>query len=791
MVYFSVSDVRCVDGKISCTCAEESSSYFAEGASHACLFKGSEASSVATGMEHVAFFTTFSDEECTVPFAASDMAVNGSYPADILPDVAYPLGGCTPSSSSGNFVQVTSNANDGELVFAEYSDAACTAAARTTTKEVRVPAGCKRAHWLRGNVWTRVESFGEDLERMVSCRGVMTVGHYSSSECAPSSFVKADVYTSTKGECSDSSRGPYSTTVSTADGTSNAFEVGLGNTCSDLTTFETFQCTPQGGSSGMYTKALSSSYLRRRGLSPRWVSASLSRSSRAVFSTIAYGRQPASPFTDSDLTYASPILLKVEGADRSPTKGGKPFSMKGEQFGPADSGMLLQLVYGGKNHTVVPRPFPFMASSCLLDSTNPHTSMNCKTATGTGKGHSWKLLLGANSAESAILDANTRYESPVIESFFRPNFTLPEGSTEDPVKLYPTKGEEIIEIRGSNFGPVPLFFYHMFEVKGRSVAAALLGTGLPEELLNFVAKDCRNMPSNPHNVILCIVPSGVGRGVQWTMTIDEQDSVQPSTGYNKPIVHRVYPDNSLDRQQAEAVGNNIVNASTEGNEWVFIEGENFGAHIEYLTKVAYGCSGNPKQHELVPCVDEACTAGHCQLIIPHRKLRCRTIEGVGKNLVWRVTVAGQTTDASAAKAPTAPRLSYASPIIYRMERLSAALGASPTTGGTTKGVSESSKGYQMRIIGSDFGPNGNFALNFWGQRIPIDTVQRLSNPRRDVVTYTVPEGQGRWRPVYVTQKQQLLSNDKCEQGSENVFYSYLPPDTNRLKTGVSRFRIRR
>ena len=123
-----------------------------------------------------------------------------------------------------------------------------------------------------------------------------------------------------------------------------------------------------------------------------------------------------------------------------------------------------------------------------------------------------------------------------------------------------------------------------------------------------------------------------------------------------------------------------------GNQWVIIEGQNFGT-IEQnaIDLVTYGFDGRG----YTPCpmaansINSTC---ECSVIESHTKINCTTVPGTGADLKWTVVISDQKS--------TVPSTAYGPPVITSFTG-NGAINAS-TEGGQT-----------VYIHGYNFGPNSS------------------------------------------------------------------------------------
>jgi hypothetical protein len=144
--------------------------------------------------------------------------------------------------------------------------------------------------------------------------------------------------------------------------------------------------------------------------------------------------------------------------------------------------------------------------------------------------------------------------------------------------------------------------------------------------------------------------------------VDGQESVQPTTAYGPPEIHRIYP--IVDRGTgAKSDGNSTVDVTTGGGDVIHIVGQNFGSSIEYLESITYGCVGSSSAWSFDITKD-------CTLTKAHTEFVCITAPGVGKDLIFTIFVAGQASvvDSGGTLLKKTATLSYQSPNIAYIER---------------------------------------------------------------------------------------------------------------------------
>ena len=472
-----------------------------------------------------------------------------------------------------------------------------------------------------------------------------------------------------------------------------------------------------------------------------------------------------SAWLNSNISYAPPRLGRLEGVDQSPTKGGNTFVVHGENFGPNDSGEYITLEYGNPNPLTKPRPLPFTARDCILVD---DTQLRCKMAPGTGKGHSWLLSMGSQS--TGVLPMMTYYNPPVVKDFLV--YAIGDPAT---VEQFNTSGGQMVEIEGTDFGPKPNETSYLYNL---SVSTEwTLGPAENDRLTKFVPRlgDC--VHSVPHERIRCLVPAGVGRKIKWDISVDGQQSVQPTTAYGKPRIFSVEPNVSVS-EGLRATNNGVGEAHPAGGETVRIRGENFGSKIEYLGGVWYGCNGL-RSYKMTDCKLES----------RHVTITCKTAAGVGSNLQFSIEVGGQMHDFSSAG--TGPLISYKVPRIYHLRRNGDF--DNPNMGGTTYGR------YSFQIEGQYFGTLGgsaspvslqnSYALFDNGEYIMLKPKDVLvSKYGKEVVVIEIPEGQGLRVGLVLKHVPPgaQITGTTCTHESDPLYYAYKNPLISRIKAAPKR-----
>ncbi len=144
----------------------------------------------------------------------------------------------------------------------------------------------------------------------------------------------------------------------------------------------------------------------------------------------------------------------------------------------------------------------FMARSCVVDA--DFVSITCLTAPGTGKGHSWVVIVDGNP--SPVFAANTSYGAPVIATYSGVGTVggsqscFARGSD-----CGNTEGSQAVVITGQNFGSTDM---------GNDLVVRYGPTGS-----ELGAENCSI--TTPHTVIQCNTVPGAGTRLKWSVFIGE------------------------------------------------------------------------------------------------------------------------------------------------------------------------------------------------------------------------------------------------------------------------------
>lgn len=197
-----------------------------------------------------------------------------------------------------------------------------------------------------------------------------------------------------------------------------------------------------------------------------------------------------------------------------------------------------------------------------------------------------------------------------------------------------TQGGVVVAIHGANFG-ASLDYLDAVEYWSTSVL------GEPRV---FRAENCAL--THPHRVLECNLAPGGGANLLWQVTVAGQRSRAPLTRYEAPVVAAIAPAHA---------SVNLQSLNTEGNDPVFLVGQQFGPAMR----------DNVVQARLVsPSLGLEYAATNCSVVSGHERILCFTPPGVGDGYSWQVNVGGQwSAPSSHVTAFEAPRILNVEPAV--------------------------------------------------------------------------------------------------------------------------------
>jgi VCBS repeat-containing protein len=360
--------------------------------------------------------------------------------------------------------------------------------------------------------------------------------------------------------------------------------------------------------------------------------------------TLEFGAQISAKSTDiTSYTPPSITILSLPYGNASLTmlgRGGEILYIKGGNFGPKEFSQNGQVPLAQYSRNGVTYSLP--ATACHVK--DSHDLIECVTAPNVGAGFQWRV--STIGQWSSFSQQTTQY--------YRPEITSISGSG---AVDGATTGCEIVRINGANFGPITIkpsakcldFVTWDSEVNVTYGSSSAIDT--------YFARNC--YVSLLDSEIQCLTSPGTGKDHWMQMSIGAQLSnpFNAKLSYSPPVV-------------IEYAGPGSIDASTEGNESVVIEGRNFGLGT-VGPLVTYGENGTEYE------------ATSCSVTTPHTHITCLNAKGAGRNHKWIVSVDTQLS--------VVPTTWYAVPSITFFA-------GQGSNGGSTDGNEE------IFIIGTNFGP---------------------------------------------------------------------------------------
>jgi hypothetical protein len=340
----------------------------------------------------------------------------------------------------------------------------------------------------------------------------------------------------------------------------------------------------------------------------------------------------------------------------------------------------ITVKYGGAGGTLLT-----FASCSQAAGAASHTSIQCATVPGVGKGHAVSIVVGSVPAPSVWLNVTgLAYKSPVVTSVYVP---ATSGSS---VSALDTGGGQLILIDGSQFGPISF-----------PVSTQLTVTyGKAGDVGRYTAQGCAVSSAPPlKSTITCSTDQGVGAGFSFLVSIGGQTSVvyASNAGYAPPQIFTFS-------------GPGASQADTNGAQSVVIYGRNFGPNNAYtnaLLSATYGVAlkeGGAAFLARTPSVSY--TAAGCAVTVPHTQVTCQTAPGAGATLGWKLVLDSQPS--------STPTTNYNPPVVSAIVYAS---NLQPVTAANVNG------GDVVQLIGQFFGPMPY--RNASGALVSTSLVQRV------------------------------------------------------------------
>ena len=281
----------------------------------------------------------------------------------------------------------------------------------------------------------------------------------------------------------------------------------------------------------------------------------------------------------------------------------------------------------------------FTATGCAVDSAaTANTLIVCKSAAGFGEKLVWNVEVRREStgASEGLADTSltTSYATPTITSI-----ELQGGGAADNLN---TRGDTQLVLTGTNFGSAG-------SLEGYYTADPAAGW--------YHAKNC--MVTVAHTKATCNSVAGIGQDMVWKFEkvdyewLGSTSAASVITSYQAPSITDV----ANCALCSAATGRKEF--TTHGNQDVYITGDNFGPLADSANSqvpadpgaitVSYSNSLGYSYHQQL----------RCEVVTAHTQIKCKTVAGVSKDFVWKVTVAGQ----SSPESSSADMTFYTPPVI--------------------------------------------------------------------------------------------------------------------------------
>ena len=391
-------------------------------------------------------------------------------------------------------------------------------------------------------------------------------------------------------------------------------------------------------------------------------------------------RSQESQASSTTTSYKEPVVLSVggPGSHRARTEGGESVVIDGDQFGPASTTLASDHVTVAYGRAAGANTFAFSGVGCRVSTA--HTQIECTTAPGTGKDHSWKVTIGGQV--SAPYAANTSYAPPIVASYEGLGATDAE-----------TNGNQVVQVLGRNFG------------RAEDMVIESVTYSRPNGTIFDVSSNCT--VSQAHTRLTCHTLPGAGGELRWSVIVDGQLSESPSTSYGIPSITAIVPASlSVTRSTL----------SVYGGETLLIFGNNFGPTTadseemygeDFERTISYG--GNGDDYTAADCV-----------VLTHEMVRCTTVEGIGAAHRWLAAVDNQESSLSTVTT------SYAPP---QLTSIDPSIATSPGSNVTSQ---------MITLTGSNFGCSRECNPDVFFNGVQVPDVLIASEGGSDRLTFEYP-----------------------------------------------------
>ena len=284
------------------------------------------------------------------------------------------------------------------------------------------------------------------------------------------------------------------------------------------------------------------------------------------------------------------------------TKGGDSFTINGVNFGPprlnsTEDKLITNPIQVEYRSDSDERVGILKATNCQVETDK---IIECTTMEGAGSELEFILHSAASHEDwkqstSWVDGGGIGYAAPRIDM------------VASLVDSLPTTGEQrAFLLEGDNFGPF------------QNLVDSLIVNDWIEWEASCLLKN--------HTALICDLPEGIGDNFVWEVTIARQESApsadEMAFSYDNPFVESV----------RDIGGNTPEDLDTQGDEFIYMHGDNFGPGVGEGKDVGIGVFyGDNLQYEAADCMVEA----------SHIRVRCLTVPGVGENQSWTLNVGNQ------------------------------------------------------------------------------------------------------------------------------------------------------
>mmetsp|Transcript_22541 Transcript_22541/g.46821 ORF Transcript_22541/g.46821 Transcript_22541/m.46821 type:complete len:4475 (+) Transcript_22541:277-13701(+) len=460
--------------------------------------------------------------------------------------------------------------------------------------------------------------------------------------------------------------------------------------------------------------------------------------------------------------YMKPTITSVTGPGtyRASSMGGQVVYIQGTQFGPKLGGLNpsydITVSYGPSSN-----PSAYTAEDCVISTS--HSLLTCVTGPGTGKDHSWTVDIGGSVSEAAFTPCvasqvegsclGTNYAPPIVAYYeglgtkYDVDASLPSNKD---IVYGDTRGNQTISILGRNFGTdiskVELVSY----TKDTEGAIVFKVHDTSSDVIN---ESC--VISVAHQTLTCYTAEGAGDEMKWSVRVDGQDSEEPTTGYQGPVISSIQGTSPVDVNALSNYGNELVTITGDFFGPSTTDSELLGYSDDFIDWVKYG----PNLHDY--------TAKDCT-VISHTTIECYTVQGVGAESKWSVMINGQESIFADGIVPVS---SYAPPVVNDM---------SPSEYVTDGNI-------LVTITGTNLGTFTKPGITFGG--IKLEDTEIILGGVQDTLYFTLPPGIGRQLAVELDVGGQMSTPIKYFDYSYPVISSVssvdlIPPDDSRVKVVI-------